>query len=97
MKGLDSHEVTDSGARLHPEQVVAIVDTREQRPLNLAPLRTEAGTLVTGDYSVKGLVEVVAIERKSLPDLLACIGQERERFDRESLAAVGVPLPCNRD
>ena len=51
-------------AELHPEQVVAICDSREQLPLDLAPLRTERCMLVTGDYSVKGLVNVVAIERK---------------------------------
>ncbi len=68
---------------LRPDQVVAIIDTREQLPLDLSPLRTEPGTLATGDYSVKGLVDVVAIERKSLADLLGCVGQDRERFDRE--------------
>ena len=39
--------------------------------------------MATGDYSVKGLEAVVAIERKGLGDLLSCIGQERDRFDRE--------------
>jgi DNA excision repair protein ERCC-4 len=68
---------------LRPEQVVAVIDTREQLPLDLAPLQSERGTLATGDYSVKGLVDVIAIERKSLQDLLGCIGGERERFDRE--------------
>ncbi len=51
-------------SELHPEQVVAICDSREQLPLDLAPLAVEVGTLPTGDYSVKGLVNVVAIERK---------------------------------
>jgi DNA excision repair protein ERCC-4 len=68
---------------IRPEDIIAIVDTREQRPLDLSPLRQELGTLVTGDYSVKGLEGEVAIERKSLPDLIACVGRERERFDRE--------------
>ena len=54
---------------LTPEQITAIIDTREQAPLDLAPLATITGTLSTGDYSVKGLEAVVAIERKSLPDL----------------------------
>jgi ERCC4-type nuclease len=65
------------------EAVRAISDTREQCPVDLSPLRVEVGTLATGDYSVAGLEHVIAIERKSLPDLLGCIGQERERFDRE--------------
>ena len=70
-------------AELKPEQVVAVVDTREQLPLDLAPLQTTLGTLATGDYSVVGLEHVVSVERKSLPDFLGCVGTERERFDRE--------------
>ncbi len=70
---------------------MAIIDTREQAPLDLSPLRSEAGTLATGDYSVKGLVDVVAIERKSLTDLLGCIGQDRERFDREVIRLLAYP------
>jgi ERCC4-type nuclease len=78
-------------AELKPESVVAIIDTREQLPLALAPLRVEAGTLATGDYSVKGLETVVTIERKSLPDLLGCVGTERERFDREIQRMLAYP------
>ena len=69
-------------AKLDPSNVVAVVDTREQIPLCLDPLRTELGTLATGDYALKGCDEI-RIERKSLPDLLACCGVERERFERE--------------
>ena len=47
------------------------------------------GTLATGDYSLKGLEDVVAIERKSLSDLLACVGRERKRFDREVQRLLG--------
>lgn len=67
-------------SELKPEQVVAVVDTREQLPLDLAPLQTVAGTLSTGDYSVRGLEHAIAIERKSLGDLLGCVGQHRERL-----------------
>ena len=76
---------------LEPSDVTAIIDTREQRPLDLAPLRSEAGTLPTGDYSVHGLENAVAIERKSLPDLIACVGVERERFDREAQRLLAYP------
>ncbi len=79
-------------ADLKPEQVVAVIDTREQLPLALAPLTTEGGTLPTGDYSVKGLETVVAIERKSLADLLGCIGQDRERFEREVMRLLAYPV-----
>ena len=67
--------------KLKPEHVVALIDSREQLALCLDPLRTERATLVTGDYSCKGLEGIVAIERKSLTDLLCCIGRERPRFD----------------
>ena len=78
-------------ATLHPEAVTAIVDTREQIPLDLSPLRIVTGTLTTGDYSVRGLEAVIAVERKSLPDLLGCIGQHRERFDREVQRLLAYP------
>lgn len=73
---------------------MAVVDTREQLPLDLSPLQAVAGTLPTGDYSVKGLEGVVAIERKSLGDLLGCIGQHRERFDREVQRLLAYPCRC---
>jgi ERCC4-type nuclease len=65
------------------EAVTAVVDSREQLPLDLSPLRCVVGTLDTGDYSVVGLERIVSVERKSLPDLVACVGRERERFQRE--------------
>jgi DNA excision repair protein ERCC-4 len=78
-------------ADLKPEGVVAVIDSREQDPLDLSPLRTVRGTLTTGDYSVVGLEHVCAIERKSLPDLLACVGRERERFERETMRLLAYP------
>jgi len=66
-----------------PSDVCAVIDTREQTPLTLDPLRSVIGTLPTGDYSVHGLEHMVAVERKSLPDFLSCVGRERERFERE--------------
>lgn len=69
-------------------QFTAIVDTREKRPLNLEytpghKLMCQPGKLYTGDYSIKGLEKHVAIERKSLEDLMGCIGAQRERFEKE--------------
>jgi len=78
-------------ATLHPEAVTAIIDTREQLPLDLSPLQSVTGTLTTGDYSVKGLEAVIAVERKSLSDLLGCIGQHRERFEREIQRLLAYP------
>ena len=79
-------------AKLDPLSVVAIIDTREQLPLCLDPLRTEPETLPTGDYSLKGLEHHVCIERKSLDDLLGCVGRERERFERELHRMLAYPV-----
>ena len=39
--------------------------------------------LETGDYSLANLESQVAIERKSIDDLIACLTTERDRFERE--------------
>ena len=46
----------------------------------------------TGDYSVVGLESVIAIERKSLPDLLSCVGTYHERFEREVQRLLAYPV-----
>ncbi len=79
-------------AELKAEQVVAVIDTREQLPLDLAPFQTVGGALATGDYSVQGLEHVVAVERKSLGDLLGCVGTSRERFDRGVQRLLAYPV-----
>lgn len=79
-------------AELRPEETVAIIDTREQLPLDLTPLHVTSGTLATGDYSVVGLEHLIAIERKGAEDMLACIGRERERFDREIQRLLAYPV-----
>jgi DNA excision repair protein ERCC-4 len=65
------------------DDIVVIYDTREQLPLDLSPYRMVKGTLATGDYTLEGLEDVVCIERKSLDDFLSCVGNSRERFERE--------------
>jgi DNA excision repair protein ERCC-4 len=67
--------------------ITILIDNREQRPLSFGGTPTQRTMLTTGDYSCisdgKDLREVVSIERKSVADLLSCIGGERERFERE--------------
>lgn len=79
-------------AKLDPACVTAIIDTREQRPLDLSPLQTTVSSLPTGDYSIVGLEQVVAIERKSRDDLVACVGRERDRFEREVQRLIAYPV-----
>ena len=73
-------------AKRAPEFVV-LQDTREQTPLKFPHCEVEVATLPTGDYSAKvggrSLHDVVAIERKSVADLLGSLGNGRERFERE--------------
>jgi ERCC4-type nuclease len=75
---------------------VILIDDRERRPYKFARLRGDARdghaplavasrrvTLPTGDYSIDGLADRVAVERKSLADLYGTLGQRRELFEGE--------------
>lgn len=63
---------------------VVVIDTREQTPLPISRLESVRGSLYSGDYSIAGSEGSFAIERKSIPDLVACcVGHNRERFMRE--------------
>ena len=71
-----------------------IIDTREKAPFDFftqdGDITTERGTLPLGDYSIAGLTDRVAVERKSLSDLVMCLGTERERFQRELMRAAAL-------
>ena len=65
-----------------------VQDSREQAPYAFnAPkyggITVEVGTLQTGDYSLHGLTDRIALERKSLSDLCGTLTAGRERFQRE--------------
>jgi ERCC4-type nuclease len=60
------------------------VDTREQTPLKFTRLEAVERALFTGDYSIMGLEEEFAVERKSLDDLAnCCLSGNRDRLERE--------------
>ena len=69
-----------------------ICDTREQAPLDFSPYGAivEPGGLEVGDYAPAGLGHLCAVERKSLPDLVASLTRERDRFERELRRARGL-------
>jgi len=76
-----------------------VADSREQLPFvfghpKYAGTAVEIGTLSVGDYSVGGLTDRVAVERKSLPDLVACLAAERARFERELQRAAALDAFC---
>ena len=75
---------------------VVLIDSREQLPYQFKGLKgdarqhgrplvvtTEWAPLKSGDYSIKGMEDLVAVERKTLADLYNSCGQGRERFERE--------------
>lgn len=64
-----------------------LVDSREQRPLSFANFQNwVAGervvALPVADYSIEGMESLVALERKSLEDLIGTLTQNRARFFR---------------
>lgn len=78
--------------------VPIVIDTREQLPYTFRDLtgdRARDGTypplmittvmagLASGDYSLQGFDDRIAIERKSLADLFGTLGRGRGRFMRE--------------
>lgn len=64
---------------------VVLVDTREQLPLSFARFPNwiageRRATLPVGDYSIEGMEDILALERKSLADLVGTLMHSRERF-----------------
>lgn len=58
------------------------VDTREQIRYLFDGYESYRTTLPTGDYSLEGLTDCVAVERKGYLDAWACVAGERQRFER---------------
>lgn len=69
------------------------IDTREQRPLEFV-WPTSPATLATGDYSIIGFEDQVAIERKSLADLVQTLIRHRDRFVKELERFLAIPFRC---
>jgi ERCC4-type nuclease len=66
------------------KDITIVTDTREQYPLKFTRCQSVIGTLPTGDYAVQNLESYLCVERKSLPDLVACCcSQQRDRFEAE--------------
>ncbi|MBU1002098.1 MAG: ERCC4 domain-containing protein [Proteobacteria bacterium] len=62
-----------------------VIDSREQRPLDFSrwEIETVRGCLPTGDYSVFGYENRIALERKSINDLVGSVIHQRDRFEAE--------------
>jgi ERCC4-type nuclease len=71
-------------ANLADLRPVIAVDSREQAPLKFTRLQSVQRALFTGDYSIRGLEDQFAVERKSIDDLAnCCLSSNRERFEHE--------------
>jgi len=70
-----------------------VVDTREQKPL-WTPEKDGVvrATLASGDYSLVGYEERMAIERKSVADLFGSIGRGRDNFLMETRRLHEMPV-----
>jgi ERCC4-type nuclease len=65
--------------------VTIVIDTREQEGYSFDPrlAATVRRALPAGDYSVAGLENIVAVERKSLDDFVSTVIHSRARFRKE--------------
>lgn len=66
--------------------MIILTDTREQLPYTFKnwSVQVQTSGLKTGDYSLSGFEDKIAIERKSLNDLISCLkGENRKRFEKE--------------
>ena len=65
--------------------VTIVIDTREQEGYSFDPrlAATVRRALPAGDYSVAGLENTVAVERKSLDDFVSTVIHSRARFRKE--------------
>ncbi len=70
---------------------IIVVESREQEPLVFTRLQSVKGTLYSGDYSILGLEDLFAVERKSIDDMVSCCaGSNRERFEHEGVRLRGL-------
>jgi ERCC4-type nuclease len=64
--------------------VAVVVSAREREPFQFSGrVLAKRGELEVGDYSIAGLERHVAVRRRSLSDLLGCVGGGREWFAAE--------------
>lgn len=75
------------GTQLQTPRAIVLVDTREQNPFSFSRFRgwfagIQKRALALGDYSIGGLEDVCAVERKDLSDLVHSCTVDRAAFVR---------------
>ena len=73
------------GTQLKTPRPVLLVDTREQNPFDFSRFQAwfggmEKKALQLGDYSIAGMEDICAVERKGLSDLVHSFTAERSVF-----------------
>jgi ERCC4-type nuclease len=83
-------------SRSNPGPATIVIDTREQEPYSFDPRLAGAvrRALPAGDYSVEGLEERVAVERKTLDDFVSTVIHGRQRFREELRKLAGYRAAC---
>ena len=83
-------------SRSNAGPVTIVIDTREQEGYSFDPRLavTVRRALPAGDYSVAGLENTVAVERKTLDDFVATVIHSRARFRKELRKLAGYRAAC---
>ncbi len=71
--------------RSNAARATIVIDSREQEPYSFDPRLAGAvrRALKAGDYSIGGLEDQVAVERKTLDDFVSTVIHRRRRFREE--------------
>ncbi|MFW5828627.1 MAG: ERCC4 domain-containing protein [Planctomycetota bacterium] len=80
----------------YANQLTILVDSREQRPWTWTEpgIATRRTALPVGDYSLQGLSDRVAIERKSLDDLVSTLIHHAKRWHAELRRLAAMQAAC---
>jgi len=83
-------------SRSNAGPVTIVIDTREQEGYSFDSrlAATVRHALPAGDYSVAGLENTVAVERKSLDDFVSTVIHSRARFRQELRKLTGYRAAC---
>ena len=82
--------------RSEPDRITFVIDTREKEPYDFGSDRVTATrrALPAGDYSLAGWEDAVAVERKTLEDLVSTVIRSRKRFHKELERLAGYKAAC---
>jgi ERCC4-type nuclease len=70
--------------------MIIVVDTREKDEYTFGDIATIRWKLDAGDYSVAGLEDRIAIERKNPDDFVQTVIRQKKRFHQELCALAGM-------